>query len=175
MARLVRGCPTTRQQQEGAEEPEWEPQQEDQPDATNHKEIADYDPDIDYEGTDLEVEPVAQEEREVNPDKEYANMDTPHDVTLCQRIRHLENCKGTLWVHRAGGPEIMALKLQSMYTQLGFSPKAAKLLLREQWLNRPDRLRVLADKNANDICYVMRKPGGKNANGTPREDSKSQW
>ena len=61
----------------------------------------------------------------------------------------------------------MALKLQDMYTRLGFSPKAAKLLVREQGLNSPDRLRVLTDKNVDDICNVMRKPGGKNADGTP--------
>ena len=36
---------------------------------------------------------------------------------------------GILWVHRAQGHEIMALKLQDMYMQLGFSLKAAKLLM----------------------------------------------
>ena len=61
----------------------------------------------------------------------------------------------------------MASKLQDMYIQLGFSPKAAKLLIREQGLDNPDRLRVLTDKNVDDICNVMRKPGSKNADGTP--------
>ena len=61
----------------------------------------------------------------------------------------------------------MALWLQDMYIQLGFSPKAAKLLIREQGLDIPDRLRVIIDKNVNDICNVMRKPGGKNVNGMP--------
>ena len=54
-----------------------------------------------------------------------------------------------------------------MYTRLGFSPKAAKLHIREQGLDSPDRLRVLTDKNVDDICNVMRKSGGKNADGMP--------
>ena len=57
----------------------------------------------------------------------------------------------------------MASKLKDMYIRLGFSPKAAKLLVREQGLNNPDKLRVLTNKNVDDICNVMRK----NANGTP--------
>ena len=32
--------------------------------------------------------------------------------------------------------------------------------------------RVLTDKNVDDICNVMRKPGNKNVNGTP---NKRQW
>ena len=54
-----------------------------------------------------------------------------------------------------------------MYVWLGFSPKAAKLLIREQGLDNPDRLRILTYKNVHDICNVRRKSGGKNANGTP--------
>ena len=61
----------------------------------------------------------------------------------------------------------MASKLQNMYIQLGISPKAAKLLIRVQVLDNPDRLRILADKNADNIFNVMRKLGGKNANVTP--------
>ena len=61
----------------------------------------------------------------------------------------------------------MASKLQNMYIWLGFSPKTAKLLIREQGLDNPDRLRILMDKNVDDICNVVRKPGGKNADGTP--------
>ena len=61
----------------------------------------------------------------------------------------------------------MALKLQGMYIRLGFSPNAAKLLIREQGLDSPDRLRVLTDENVDDICNVMRKPGSKNVDGTP--------
>ena len=54
-----------------------------------------------------------------------------------------------------------------MYVWLGFSPKAAKLLIRKMGLDNSNRLRVLMDKNYDNICNVMRKPGGKNANGTP--------
>ena len=50
------------------------------------------------------------------------------------------------------------------YIQLGFSPEAAKLLIREQGLESSERLRVLTDKNVDDICNVVRKPCGKNAN-----------
>ena len=61
----------------------------------------------------------------------------------------------------------MASWLQDMYVQLGFSPEAAKLLVREQGLDSPERLRVLTNKNVDDVCNVMRKPGGKNADGMP--------
>ena len=54
-----------------------------------------------------------------------------------------------------------------MYIWLGFSPKAAKLLIREQGLDSPERLRVLTDKNVDYICYVMRKLGSKNADEMP--------
>ena len=54
-----------------------------------------------------------------------------------------------------------------MYIWLGFSPEAAKLLISEQRLDSPDRLRVLTDKNVDDIFNVVRRPGGKNADGTP--------
>ena len=61
----------------------------------------------------------------------------------------------------------MASWLQDMYIWLEFSPKAEKFLIREQGLYSPDRLRVLTDKNVDDTCNVMRKPGGKNANEMP--------
>ena len=48
-----------------------------------------------------------------------------------------------------------------MYIWLGFSPKAAKLIVREQGLDSG----VLINKNVDDICNVMRKPCGKNADG----------
>ena len=64
-------------QQEGTEEPESDSQEEDQPDAAEGKDIADYDPDIDYEGAKLENEPVTQDQREVDPDAEYAKMKFP--------------------------------------------------------------------------------------------------
>ena len=54
-----------------------------------------------------------------------------------------------------------------MYILLGFSPEAAKLLVREQGLDNSDRLRVLTDKNVDDICNVVRKSGSKNTDGTP--------
>ena len=57
----------------------------------------------------------------------------------------------------------MASWLQDMYLQLRLSPKAARLLVREQGLDSPDRLRVITDKNVLNICNVVRKPGGKNA------------
>ena len=57
-----------------------------------------------------------------------------------------------------------------MYTQLGFSPKIAKLLIREQGLDSPDRLRVLTDKNVDDTNNVMREPGSKNVNGMPNRE-----
>ena len=61
----------------------------------------------------------------------------------------------------------MALWLKDMYLQLRLSPEAARLLIIEQRLGSPERLRVLRDKNVDDICNVMRKPGGKNADGMP--------
>ena len=61
----------------------------------------------------------------------------------------------------------MTSKLQDIYIWLGFSPKAAKLLVSKQGLDRHDRPRVLTDKSFDDICNVVRKPGGKNADGTP--------
>ena len=75
--------------------------------------------------------------------------------------------KGIQQVHSKQGPKIMALRLQDVYIWLGFSPNAAKLLVRVQELDSPDRLRVLTDKNVDDVCNVMRKPGSKNANGMP--------
>ena len=61
----------------------------------------------------------------------------------------------------------MASKLQNIYIWLGFNPKADKLLVREQGLYNPNRLRVLIDKNVDDICSVVRKQGSKNADGNP--------
>ena len=77
MARLVRGCPTVRPQQEGAEEPEQDTQQEDQPYVTEGKDRADYNLDVDYDGSEPKVEPVTQVEMEVNSDAEYANLGIP--------------------------------------------------------------------------------------------------
>ena len=46
-----------------------------------------------------------------------------------------------------------------MYLQLGLSHKVVRLLIREQGLDSPDRLRV--------FCNVVRKPDGKNADRKP--------
>ena len=94
-------------------------------------------------------------------------MEIPHDGTFCQRIMSGDQYMEILWVHMAQGPEIMASKFQYMYIQLEFSPKAAKLLVREQELDSPYRLRVLTDKNVDDIYDVMRKLGSKNVDGMP--------
>ena len=58
------------------------------------------------------------------------------------------------------------LKAPGYVHQAGIKPQA-KLLVREQWLDSPNRLRAIPDKNVNDICHVVRKPAGKNANGMP--------
>ena len=167
MAGPVRGHPITRSQQGGEEKPERDPQQEGQLDAAESKDIADYDPDVDYVGSEPKVEPVTQVEREVHPDEEYSKMEITHDGTLQQKMMPRELYMGILWVHRVQRPKIMASKLQDMYTQLGFSPKVAKLLIRKPELDSHDRLQVLTDKNVNDICNIMRKTGGKNASGMP--------
>ena len=58
MARLMRGCLTASPQQEGTEEPDKDPQQMDQLDTAEGKNIADYNPDIDYVCSEPKVEPV---------------------------------------------------------------------------------------------------------------------
>ena len=73
MARPVRGCPTARLQPEGKDKPETNlsvPQQEEHPDATEGRDIADYNLDIADEGSEPENEPVAQEQKEEDPDAE---------------------------------------------------------------------------------------------------------
>ena len=54
--------------------------------------------------------------------------------------------------------------LHDMYLWLGFSPKAAKFLFREQGLDSHERLRLLTDKNVSDVCNVVKTQDGKNAN-----------
>ena len=103
MARLARGHPTARSQQEGIEESERDPQQEDQPDVTEGEYIADYDPYIDYEGSEPKGKQSAQEHREVDPDAEYAEMEIHQDGTLCQRMMPWDQYMWILWVHRAQG------------------------------------------------------------------------
>ena len=50
----------------------------------------------------------------------------------------------------------MALWLKDMYIRLEFNPEAAKLLIIEEGLDSRERLKVLTDKNVDDICNVMR-------------------
>ena len=52
-----------------------------------------------------------------------------------------------------------------MYLQLGFSPEAARLLIREQGLDSPERFSVPTNKNVDDLCNVVRKLGNNNTNG----------
>ena len=78
MVRPVRGCLTAWLQQEGAEDPQTKPSvpwQEEQPEATEGKVIADYDLDVDYEseGSDPEIKPVDEEDE--NSDTEYVKME----------------------------------------------------------------------------------------------------
>ena len=101
MARPVRGHLTPRPQQEGMEEPVRDPQQEEQSDATEGEVIADYGPDVDYEGSVPKVEPDAQDQRKVDSDAEYAKMKMPREETLHQRIMPWETYTGILWVHKA--------------------------------------------------------------------------
>ena len=61
----------------------------------------------------------------------------------------------------------MALWLQDMNLELGFSPKAAWLHVREQGLDSTDRLWLITDKNVDDTCNIMRKQYCKNAGGMP--------
>ena len=94
-------------------------------------------------------------------------MELPRDGTFCLRMMPCKMMMGIQWVHREQRPEIMALWFQDTYIRLGLSLKAAKLLVRKQGLDGPERLRALTDKNVDNICNVARKPGGKNANGMP--------
>ena len=48
-------------------------------------------------------------------------------------------------------PEIMALWLHNMYIWLWYNLKAVNLLVREQGLDSPESLRILTNKNVNDI------------------------
>ena len=57
------------------EEPERDPQKEDQQDATQGEDIADYNPDVDYKGSKPKVKQSAQEQRKVNPDAEYVKIE----------------------------------------------------------------------------------------------------
>ena len=81
--------------------PKRDPQQEEQPDTPEGKVIADYNLDIDYEGSEPKVESVAQDEREVDSDAEYAKMEMSRDGTLHQRMMPWEQYMGIQWAHKA--------------------------------------------------------------------------
>ena len=95
MVMPVMGHPTARSYQEGREDHEQDPQQENQHDAAEGKNIADYNLDVDYVGSEPEVEPVTQDEREVDPHAEYTKMDIPHDWSFHQRMMPWEQYMGT--------------------------------------------------------------------------------
>ena len=82
MARIMRGHPTTPSQPEGEVKPETNlnvPQQEGHPDTAECRDIADYSLDVGYEQ-------VTQEQREVNPDAEYAKIEMPRSGTIHHRM-----------------------------------------------------------------------------------------
>ena len=87
-------------------------------------------------------------------------MELPRDGTFCQRMMPHEMMKGIQWVHREQGPEIITLRLQDMYIHLGFSPKAAKLLITEQGFDSPERLRALINNNFDVIYNVCEEAMG---------------
>ena len=97
---------TAESKSEGAEEPEINPsvsQQEEQPDATKGKVIADYDPDIDYERSKPKNKPDSQEKKEENTDIEYTNMEIPHNGTFHQRMMPCNNVQRIQHVHPEQG------------------------------------------------------------------------
>ena len=87
------------------------------------------------------------------------SQDNAPDDNGLQDLRKIEQ------VYWMNGPQIMVLQLQDIYLKLGFSCEAARLLEGEQESHSPERLRVLIHKNVNDICNIVRKSGGKNADG----------
>ena len=93
MARPVRGCLTPQPQQGGTKEPETNtsvPQQEEQIDASEGKDIDDYDAHLDNKPEGLAPEIKAVDEDKENSDTEYAKIELPHDEILHQRKM---NCK----------------------------------------------------------------------------------
>ena len=145
MARPVRGCLIALVQPEGTEKPDINPsisQQEEQPNAIEGKVIADYNLGVDYEGSKPENEPDAPEEKEENSDEDYMKMEILCQGTLCQKSMSHKLAKVIKCTHQMQGPEIMGVWLQDMYIELGFSPKAASLLIREQGLDSPEMLQV---------------------------------
>ena len=124
--------------------------------------IVDYKPDIDYkpEGSDPVNEPDTQEKEE-NSNTEYARIEILQQGTLHKRSMNSKVTERIKWIHWLGGPEMMALWLHDMYLWLKLSPEAANFLVKEQELDSLEGLQVLTDKNVDDICNVVRKPGAR--------------
>ena len=166
----MRGHLTALLQPKGEEEPKTNPsvpQQEEQADATEGKVIADQELDVDYEQEESDPEKSIKQKKSLTSNTEYAKMELTCKKTLQQMSMIFKDAESIEHLHQAKRPEIMTLWLHDMYMQLGFSPKAARLLVREQEIDSPDKLRVLTEKDADDICNVIRKPGGKNADRLP--------
>ena len=70
-------------------------------------------------------------------------------------------------VYKKHGSDIMTCKLKAMHVRLGFIHDAARVLVHKQGLDSPDRLRVLSNVSVDDICSIIRKSDGKNANSSP--------
>ena len=102
-----------------------------------------------------------------NPDKKYAKMEQPEQGTMHLNSMNHKVAERIEWVYWAHQPEIITLLLHDIYLWLVFSPKASMLPITEQGLDSSDRLRVLVDKNIDDICNVVRKLGHKNTDGMP--------
>ena len=84
-----------------SQEPERNHQQGGQPDAIEGEDIADYNLDIDYEGSQPKVEPDAQEQREDDPHRAYMKIEMPGNETLHQRMMPQETYMGIHWVYKA--------------------------------------------------------------------------
>ena len=106
-----------------------DPQQEDQQDATEGKDIADYNLDVDFEGSEHEVEQSAQEQKAVDPDAEYAEIEIPQDGTHCQRIVPWEQYMGILQIHRAQETKLWPQSSRICRSSLDLAPKQASCSL----------------------------------------------
>ena len=103
MVRTFRGYLTTWLQSKGKVKPSTilnAPQQKGHPVTTVGRDITDYDLDIGYEGSEPKVEQVAQEQREVDPDAQYAKIEMSRNGNLCQRMMPQEVYMGIQWVHK---------------------------------------------------------------------------
>ena len=97
-------CPTTWLQSEGEDESETNLNAPYQEGTTRHLEgggIAEFNLDVDCEGSEAKVEPVTQKQREEDPDAECAKMEMSRSGTLCQRMMLCDVYMEILWVHKA--------------------------------------------------------------------------